>query len=289
MALFKWVTKTWNKEKHVHSHADIFSSSFCRQTLDGFIFVVAPDGKIMYISETASVHLGLSQVRVYRWLRDGGQGAVDSPILADTTFIRAKDNTFVWLTVSPNGTSIHLPEIRFGSGNKGDVHRVLLYDRQKIGTAIVPYYFFSLAGPRDKQFVFAIRAKLGLTPQMDVGPYAYGYDACTKWIVRYCWFIYSVNMKCMDTRLACGSICLWIINTMREQGALFNNRIMNVFSRSIIRLRNVNNSDDDEILLEEKRSSMWGAFCANVDVTMWLLLAQLSAGMANCYKDLTFV
>lgn len=34
------------------------------QTLDGFIFVVAPDGKIMYISETASVHLGLSQVRV---------------------------------------------------------------------------------------------------------------------------------------------------------------------------------------------------------------------------------
>ena len=32
------------------------------QNLDGFIFVVAPDGKIMYISETASVHLGLSQV-----------------------------------------------------------------------------------------------------------------------------------------------------------------------------------------------------------------------------------
>ncbi|RXN08177.1 single-minded -like protein [Labeo rohita] len=32
------------------------------QTLDGFIFVVAADGKIMYISETASVHLGLSQV-----------------------------------------------------------------------------------------------------------------------------------------------------------------------------------------------------------------------------------
>uniref|UniRef100_A0A4W5JU20 BHLH domain-containing protein n=1 Tax=Hucho hucho TaxID=62062 RepID=A0A4W5JU20_9TELE len=32
-------------------------------TLDGFVFVVASDGKIMYISETASVHLGLSQVR----------------------------------------------------------------------------------------------------------------------------------------------------------------------------------------------------------------------------------
>lgn len=33
------------------------------QTLDGFVFVVASDGKIMYISETASVQLGLSQVR----------------------------------------------------------------------------------------------------------------------------------------------------------------------------------------------------------------------------------
>ncbi|XP_077567967.1 single-minded homolog 1-like isoform X2 [Stigmatopora nigra] len=36
--------------------------SYLLQTLDGFIFVVAPDGKIMYISETASVQLGLSQV-----------------------------------------------------------------------------------------------------------------------------------------------------------------------------------------------------------------------------------
>uniref|UniRef100_A0A8C8ED42 SIM bHLH transcription factor 2 n=1 Tax=Otus sunia TaxID=257818 RepID=A0A8C8ED42_9STRI len=33
-------------------------------TLDGFVFVVASDGKIMYISETASVHLGLSQVEL---------------------------------------------------------------------------------------------------------------------------------------------------------------------------------------------------------------------------------
>ncbi|KAL3244175.1 hypothetical protein MRX96_047254 [Rhipicephalus microplus] len=38
-------------------------SHLLQQTLDGFVFVVAPDGKIMYISETASVHLGLSQVR----------------------------------------------------------------------------------------------------------------------------------------------------------------------------------------------------------------------------------
>jgi hypothetical protein len=57
------------------------------QTLDGFIFVVAPDGKIMYISETASVHLGLSQVNercdfinwsilinlfIYRFVMTGG-------------------------------------------------------------------------------------------------------------------------------------------------------------------------------------------------------------------------
>lgn len=35
---------------------------FAPQTLDGFLFVIGPDGKIMYISETASVHLGLSQV-----------------------------------------------------------------------------------------------------------------------------------------------------------------------------------------------------------------------------------
>ncbi|XP_072386640.1 single-minded homolog 2 isoform X2 [Diabrotica undecimpunctata] len=38
--------------------------SYLLQTLDGFIFVVAHDGKIMYISETASVHLGLSQVEL---------------------------------------------------------------------------------------------------------------------------------------------------------------------------------------------------------------------------------
>ena len=42
-------------------------------------------------------------------------------------------------------------------------HWVLLYDRQQIGTAIG--FFFSLAGPRGKQFAFAIPAKLGLTPK----------------------------------------------------------------------------------------------------------------------------
>ena len=38
-------------------------------------------------------------------------------------------------------------------------------ENSNVGTAIVHYYFFSLAGPHDKQFVFAIRAKLGLTPK----------------------------------------------------------------------------------------------------------------------------
>ena len=39
----------------------------CRvlQTLDGFIFVISQDGKILYISETVSVHLGLSQVYLH--------------------------------------------------------------------------------------------------------------------------------------------------------------------------------------------------------------------------------
>ena len=57
----------------------------------------------------------------------------------------------------------------------------------KTGTTLVHYYFFSLAGPRDKRVVFAIRAKLGLIPQMDVRAYAYGYNTrgdagrcCTK-------------------------------------------------------------------------------------------------------------
>ncbi len=49
-----------------------FSIFSKKQTLDGFIFVVAPDGKIMYISETASVHLGLSQVNV-QWHRKRDQ------------------------------------------------------------------------------------------------------------------------------------------------------------------------------------------------------------------------
>lgn len=36
--------------------------SFLLQTLDGFLIILDSCGRIMYVSETASVHLGLSQV-----------------------------------------------------------------------------------------------------------------------------------------------------------------------------------------------------------------------------------
>ncbi|CAH0552672.1 unnamed protein product [Brassicogethes aeneus] len=57
----------WGATPMVHNARDTpikELGSYLLQTLDGFIFVVAPDGKIMYISETASVHLGLSQVEL---------------------------------------------------------------------------------------------------------------------------------------------------------------------------------------------------------------------------------
>ncbi|VDM46431.1 unnamed protein product [Toxocara canis] len=38
--------------------------SFLLQTLDGFVLILDPGGKMMYVSETASVHLGLSQVEL---------------------------------------------------------------------------------------------------------------------------------------------------------------------------------------------------------------------------------
>ncbi|XP_037078830.1 single-minded homolog 1-like [Pollicipes pollicipes] len=38
--------------------------SLLLQTLEGFVFIVASDGTVIYISETASVHLGLSQVEL---------------------------------------------------------------------------------------------------------------------------------------------------------------------------------------------------------------------------------
>ncbi|XP_056323583.1 single-minded homolog 2 [Danio aesculapii] len=58
--------EAWGQSARV-SPLDIMAKdlgSHLLQTLDGFVFVVASDGKIMYISETASVHLGLSQVEL---------------------------------------------------------------------------------------------------------------------------------------------------------------------------------------------------------------------------------
>lgn len=60
---FAGLGEAWGSSPTMHRGATIKElGSHLLQTLDGFIFVVAPDGKIMYISETASVHLGLSQV-----------------------------------------------------------------------------------------------------------------------------------------------------------------------------------------------------------------------------------
>ena len=67
---------------------------FLSQTLDGFIFVIAPDGKIMYISETASVHLGLSQVSLH--LR--GNDSYGIPWI--TTSIRRITNCIAGITAS---------------------------------------------------------------------------------------------------------------------------------------------------------------------------------------------
>lgn len=63
--LFAGLGDAWGASPVVPNHRESLLKevgSYLLQTLDGFIFVVAPDGKIMYISETASVHLGLSQV-----------------------------------------------------------------------------------------------------------------------------------------------------------------------------------------------------------------------------------
>ena len=39
------------------------------------------------------IHIGWSSISIA--VRDGGQGAVDPPIRADTTCIRAKDNKYI--------------------------------------------------------------------------------------------------------------------------------------------------------------------------------------------------
>lgn len=59
------------------------------QTLDGFVFAIAPDGKIIYISETASIHLGLSQVRAILTLN----------LYAFTLYFHVQKCTYAWLLV----------------------------------------------------------------------------------------------------------------------------------------------------------------------------------------------
>ena len=56
--------ETWGVNSCGHTPIEREIESHLLQTLDGFLFVVDKDGKIMYISETASVHLGLSQVEL---------------------------------------------------------------------------------------------------------------------------------------------------------------------------------------------------------------------------------
>ena len=62
---------------------------------------------------------------------------------------------------------------------------------------MVHYFFFSLAGPRDKQVVFAIRAELGLTPQMDVGPYAYDHAPYLNMLTTALYLMFAITLVCL--------------------------------------------------------------------------------------------
>ena len=57
-------------------------------------------------------------------------------------------------------------------------------------------------GPRDKQVVFASRAELGLTPQMDVRPYAYGLGVCGSAVVPCCGVWVALELSCLATLLS---------------------------------------------------------------------------------------
>lgn len=85
------------------------------QTLDGFIFVVAPDGKIMYISETASVHLGLSQVEltgnsIYEYIHNFDQDEMTSVLSLHPDVIPAQSTPATPPTevISPPNGILHL-------------------------------------------------------------------------------------------------------------------------------------------------------------------------------------
>lgn len=68
-----WGCKEMPSETRVPPMKELGSNLL--QTLDGFVFALATDGKIMYISETASTHLGLNQVEltgssIYDYIHD---------------------------------------------------------------------------------------------------------------------------------------------------------------------------------------------------------------------------
>ncbi|XP_055908425.1 protein single-minded isoform X2 [Eupeodes corollae] len=91
------------------------------QTLDGFIFVVAPDGKIMYISETASVHLGLSQVEltgnsIYEYIHNFDQDEMNAILSLRPDMYQNPDvfiNSLNLPTNTPN------PYVSGGQGERG--------------------------------------------------------------------------------------------------------------------------------------------------------------------------
>lgn len=100
------------------------------QTLDGFVFVVASDGKIMYISETASVHLGLSQVGVYLILCTrksfGAEVLMDLPALSHLNLLLLEHLLCVWNTVrnckAPPGFSSYCCTLWNGGPSPRQLH-----------------------------------------------------------------------------------------------------------------------------------------------------------------------
>lgn len=50
--------------KYIYLFFALFLFSLSLQSLDGFVFALNQEGKFLYISETVSIYLGLSQVGV---------------------------------------------------------------------------------------------------------------------------------------------------------------------------------------------------------------------------------
>lgn len=56
-----------------------FFCFFVLQSLDGFAFALAADGRFLYISETVSIYLGLSQVSIFPYTRVHQRGIAARP------------------------------------------------------------------------------------------------------------------------------------------------------------------------------------------------------------------